>query len=123
MAAAPVVHFEVLGKDTKKLHNFYGQLFDWQIDAANPMNYGLVAPAGQGTDPGKGSIGGGVGAAVEGAPGHLTFYVQVPDVTAALKKAEKLGGKTILPETEVPGMVTYALFRDPEGHLVGLVKG
>ena len=37
-----VVHFEVIGKDGKKLQAFYSKLFDWKIDANNPMNYGVV---------------------------------------------------------------------------------
>jgi predicted enzyme related to lactoylglutathione lyase len=123
MAAAPVVHFEIVGKDAKKLHNFYGKLFDWQINADNPMNYGLVNAAGNGTEVGKGSIGGGVAAAEQGMPGYVTFYVQVPDLAATLKKAESMGGKTMVPPTEIPNMVTFALFQDPEGNMVGLVKG
>jgi hypothetical protein len=123
MVAAPVVHFEVTGKDAKKLHNFYGKLFDWQINADNPMNYGLVNAAGNGTEVGKGSIGGGVAAAEQGMPGYVTFYVQVPDLTVTLKKAESMGGKTMVPPTEIPNMVTFALFQDPEGNMVGLVKG
>ena len=54
--AAPVVHFEIMGKDGKKLQDFYSKLFEWEIDANNPMNYGLVKASGQG------GIGGGVGA-------------------------------------------------------------
>jgi predicted enzyme related to lactoylglutathione lyase len=114
--AAPVVHFEVLGKDAKKLQNFYGKLFDWKINANNPMNYGLVEAAG------PGSIGGGVGASQPGQSGNVTFYVGVPDVKAALKKAESLGGKIVVPETEIPNMVTFGLFADPEGNMVGVVK-
>ncbi|HEX9653312.1 MAG TPA: VOC family protein [bacterium] len=113
--AAPVVHFEVIGKDGKKLQNFYSKLFDWKINADNPMNYGLVEAA-------QGGIGGGVGPAQPGQPGYVTFYVGVPDVKAALKKAESLGGKTVVPETEIPNMVTFGLFADPEGNHVGVVK-
>ncbi|MGH7451399.1 MAG: VOC family protein [bacterium] len=123
MAAAPVVHFEVVGKDAKKLQNFYSKLFDWQINADNPMNYGLVNAAGNGTEVGKGSIGGGVAAAEQGMPGYVTFYVQVPDLDVTLKKAASMGGKTIVPPTEIPNMVTFATFQDPEGNMVGLVKG
>jgi len=123
MAAAPVVHFEVVGKDAKKLQDFYGRLFDWKVDASNPMNYGLVQAAGNGTEVGKGSIGGGIGATEGGAPGYATFYVQVADPEATLKKVESMGGKTIVPVTEIPNMVTFALFSDPEGNMVGLVKG
>lgn len=123
MAAAPVVHFEIIGKDGKKLQEFYSKLFDWQIDANNPMNYGLVQPAGNGTEAGKGSIGGGVSASEAGMPGYVTVYVQVSDLAATLKKVESMGGKTIVPPTEIPNMVTFALFSDPEGNTVGLVKG
>ncbi|MGB7623250.1 MAG: VOC family protein [Terriglobia bacterium] len=115
--AAPVVHFEIMGKDGKKLQNFYGKLFDWEIDANNPMNYGLVKPGAQG------GIGGGVGVTEAGAPGYVTFYVAVPDLDACLKKVESMGGKTLVPPTEIPNMVTFALFQDPEGNSVGIVKG
>jgi len=110
----PVVHFEVVGKNGAKLQKFYGELFDWKINADNPMNYGIVDNGGEG-------INGGVGQVPDGGNGHVTFYVQVPDVNAALEKAEGMGGKTIMPRTEMD-MVTMALFADPEGHTVGLVE-
>lgn len=122
MAAAPVVHFEIVGQDAKKLQNFYGKLFDWKINADNPMNYGLVEAVANGKEVGKGSIGGGIGAAQPGQPGYVTFYVQVDDCDAYLKKVESLGGKTIMPTMTIPNMVTFALFADPEGQVVGLVK-
>ena len=39
---APVVHFEIYGKDASKLQSFYADLFGWEIHADNPMNYGIV---------------------------------------------------------------------------------
>ena len=39
----PVVHFEITGTDSAALHKYYGELFDWQINADNPMGYGLVS--------------------------------------------------------------------------------
>ncbi len=110
----PVVHFEIIGRDAKRLQDFYRGLFDWKIDADNPYNYGMVVTGDQG------GINGGV-AAGEG-PNRVTVYVQVPDLQAALDKAAGLGGKTIMPPTEIPG-VTFALFADPEGNTIGLVKG
>src|SRR6202011_5983423 len=35
-------------------------------------------------------------------------------------KVEKLGGKTILPPTEVPGGPKLAMFTDPAGNVTGL---
>ena len=113
---AKVVHFEVVGKDAAKLQKFYGEIFDWQINADNPMNYGLVSTQGDG------NIGGGIGPAQEGMPGHVTFYIEVDDPDAYLKTIASKGGKTVVPTTVIPDMVTFALFADPEGNVVGLVK-
>jgi predicted enzyme related to lactoylglutathione lyase len=59
----------------------------------------------------------------EGIPGHLTFYVEVPDVEAALAQAENLGGTRVMSPTEVQPGVELGQFSDPEGHMVGLLKG
>jgi uncharacterized protein len=40
-----------------------------------------------------------------------------------LTKVGAAGGSTLLPRTEVPDVVTLALFRDPAGNTVGLVEG
>jgi predicted enzyme related to lactoylglutathione lyase len=111
----PVVHFEVTGKDPAALQRFYGELFGWAINADNPANYGLVDNGGEG-------INGGIGHAPEGGSGHLTFYVQVDDLQAALDRAKELGGTPAFGPIDVPGGPSIALFHDPEGHLVGLVK-
>jgi predicted enzyme related to lactoylglutathione lyase len=53
----------------------------------------------------------------------VTFYIEVPDVGAALDKAESLGGTKMMgPDTPMEGL-TIGLFTDPEGHTVGLVQG
>jgi predicted enzyme related to lactoylglutathione lyase len=117
----PVVHFEIIGKDGDKLHSYYSELFDWKIDADNPMGYGVVQRDGNTNADGAG-IGGGIGKGPEGYDGHVTFYVEVPDVEAGLAKAESLGGtRTMGPEKVMEG-VEIGLFTDPEGHVVGLVK-
>lgn len=113
--AAPVVHFEILGKSGPALQRFYRELFDWKISSDNPVNYGLVEKA-------EGGIGGGVAEAQEGQPQHVTVYVAVPDTDEYLERVARLGGKTVMPTTVIPDMVTFALFADPDGNVVGLVK-
>ena len=118
----PVVHFEVIGKDAAALQAFYSQLFRWEIDTNNPMGYGVVQREGNTLPDGTG-IGGGVGSGPEGYDGHVTFYVQVPDVEAALAEAEKLGATRMMgPDEVMPGLV-IGQFTDPEGHLLGVVQG
>ena len=110
----PIVHWEVIGKDGKALQDFYGKLFGWKVDANNPMNYGMVTADDAG-------IGGGISAGEDGQS-HVTVYVEVDDLQAYLDKAESMGGKTMMPPTAIPGGPEIALFGDPEGHVIGLVK-
>ena len=118
MAAPAVAWFEVTGADGPKLQRFYAGLFDWHIqDADDGSGYGLIQA-------GPGGIGGGIGTAQAGSPGHVTFYVEVDDPGAYLRKAEQLGGRTIVPPTDIPQYgLTFAFFADPEGHVVGLARG
>jgi predicted enzyme related to lactoylglutathione lyase len=117
----PVVHFEIIGKDGAKLQQYYSELFGWEINAENPMNYGIVAREGNVNSDGAG-IGGGVGTGPDVYDGHVTFYIEVPDVEAALAKAESLGGTRLMgPEQPMEGL-EVGLFTDPEGHTIGVVK-
>jgi predicted enzyme related to lactoylglutathione lyase len=117
----PVVHFEIVGKDPRKLHAYYSELFGWEIEANNPMAYGVVQREGNVNADGVG-IGGGIAGGPDGYEGHVTFYVEVPDVEAALARAESLGGTRLMgPEQPMEG-VEIGLFNDPEGHVVGVVK-
>ncbi len=121
----PVVHFEVLGKDAEKTQSYYAELFGWEIEALafeNPTQYGLVQRDGN-TNPEGIGIGGGVGGAPEGYSGHVTFYVEVPDVEAALAKAESLGGNRMMGPRSGSGGPVIGLFQDPDGNTVGVVKG
>jgi predicted enzyme related to lactoylglutathione lyase len=119
----PVIHFEVIGKDAGRLQRYYSELFGWEIDASNPLNYGTVARDGNTNDDGVG-IGGGVGPSPSpDHPGHVTFYVEVPDVEDALAAAARLGGQRIFGPGKVPGTdLEVGQFADPEGHVIGLTK-
>ncbi|MGA2887958.1 MAG: VOC family protein [Terracidiphilus sp.] len=111
--AHPVVHSEILGKDKKLLEEFYKGVFYWEI---NPLmdSYSLVKP-------GSG-INGGIGAMGDDRQ-HVTFYVAVADVNAALALIESKGGKKAFGPHPIPDGGIIAGFTDPEGHLIGLVQG
>ena len=118
----PVVHFEIVGTDAERLHGFYGELFGWAIDADNPMKYGLVAREANLNSDGIG-IGGGIGNGPDGYPGHVTVYVEVPDVEASLVRAESLGGTRMMGPQQVMEGIEIGMFSDPEGHVIGVIKG
>jgi predicted enzyme related to lactoylglutathione lyase len=117
----PVVHFEVIARDAQKARAYYSELFGWEIDADNPMNYGTIQRDGNTTPEGVG-IGGGIGESPEGYEGHVTFYVQVDDMEATLQEAERLGGTRRFGPDEVPGAgIVIGQFTDPEGRPIGLI--
>ncbi len=112
----PVVHFEVMGKDAEGLRDFYSKIMGWKLETHPEMDYSVVDTDSDGT-----GIGGGLAPTPDGSS-SLTFYVSVPDTDAVLKEIEAAGGKTIVPTTVIPDMVTFAQFQDPAGNIVGLVK-
>jgi uncharacterized protein len=116
----PVVHFEINSAAPEELRRFYADAFDWKVEVDSTVGYGDVKT--EGVCPGSGSPGidGGIGQSDAGDD-FVTFYVQVPDVQAALERVNALGGETVLPPTEA-GRVHLAMFRDPRGNRVGLVR-
>ena len=111
----PVVHFEIIGKDGDALKAYYGELFGWNIDSGNPMDYGIVARE-ENLAPDGSGIGGGVAGGPPGYEGHLTFYVAVEDCEAALAKAADLGGTRVMGPDEIPGMgLTIGQLHRPGG--------
>jgi predicted enzyme related to lactoylglutathione lyase len=112
----PVVWFEVMGKDGAGLQRFYAQLFGWRIDASNPTKYGLVEAA-----QGRG-IPGGVGQLGDQPWPKVTFYVSTTDIAGSLGEAARLGGRTLMPRTELPGGTILGFLADPEGNTIGLVE-
>lgn len=109
----PVVHFEIGCRDSQKSQDFYSKLFDWKITAMGPAA-AMIAPE-------AGGVAGHI-TALGHEPFHYTiFYVDVDDVAAYLKKAESLGGKTLVPAIDIP-TGTFAWIQDPEGNTIGLWK-
>jgi predicted enzyme related to lactoylglutathione lyase len=111
--AAHVIHVEVTGKNGPALQKFYGDVFDWKLDTDNPSGYGMFRD--------QNGVASGIGTANDGGAGHVTFYVHADDPAATLRRVEELGGKVIMPLTEVAPETNIALFADPEGHIVGLM--
>jgi len=109
--STPLVHLEITGQDGSKLQSFFSDLFGWQLNTDNQMNYGV----GMLDD----SVGIGVGPSPEGA-GASTFYIKVDSVEDSLAKAASLGGSRVMGPMDVPDGPTIGLFADPEGHMVGV---
>jgi len=103
----PIVYFELAGLDAGKLREFYGDLFGWDIGIGNAISAAST---------------GGLNGGIRQDPAEKVLYIGVPDIKLRLEDIEIAGGVTVLPRTEVPGVVTFALFRDPAGNLMGLAE-
>lgn len=116
----PVVHWEIGARDVAALGKFYADLFGWTVSPAEGgSGYRQVLP---GAD---GGLGGGIMQVPEGVPPYVTFYVQVEDLDAALARAESLGGKAVVPPMPIEGVAEvsgFAMFSDPDGNVVGVLK-
>jgi len=112
--ANPVVHFEIGGRDSEKTQAFFNSLFDWTTEVAGP-----AAMISTGSEEG---IQGHITALGHEPFNFVTIYVQVDDVQAYLDKAAGLGGETIIPPQEVPGMGTFAWLADVDKNTIGLWK-
>jgi predicted enzyme related to lactoylglutathione lyase len=109
-----VIQFEIGGPDDQLLAAFYRQLFGWEMTPIPGANYTLIAASGAG-------IRGGLGRSRTGQP-WATFYAEADDLQAVLDRATALGGTTVVPITEIPGKLAYAMLSDPDGLLVGVAK-
>ena len=117
-----IVHFEIPAKDVKRAQSFYQKAFAWNIQQFPGFDYYSVITTKtdqNGMPKNPGAINGGM--AKKGGPLKNTVVtIRVADIPAALKKVEKLGGKTVQKKQPVGQMGFTAYFEDPEGNIVGL---
>ena len=107
--ANPVVQFQILSKRPDETAQFYGDLFGWTVNADNPMGYRQIA-----TGSAEG-IQGGIWPAPPQAPNFVQLFIAVDDVATAVRKAEGLGGKLLIPPTVLPEGDEMAVLHDPQG--------
>lgn len=107
-----VVHFEIGADDAGRLAAFYHDLFGWTFDVTDPA-YPVVAD----TD---GGLGGGIMQLPADVPPYVTVYVSVENLADTLNRVEDLGGSTVVKPTRIRDIGEFAMFTDPEGHLIGL---
>lgn len=113
----PVAFFEVVSTEPERAQNFYGKLFDWQLEGSPEMDgYALVD-----TGTGDTAVSGGIGPSQGPGDTGVKIYVRVGDLDAYLARAEELGGTPLVPPMDLPGDYgRIAIFADPDGNPVGL---
>ena len=106
---SPVMQFQILSKAPEETAQFYASLFGWKIDANNPMGYRQIDTGS------KEGIQGGIWPAPPQSSNFVQLFMKVDDVGAAVKQAERLGAKVLIPPTVLPGGDEMAVLHDPQG--------
>ena len=120
-----VVHFEIPVDDEARAKEFYGSVFEWDLDSAD-MGGGVTyttattVPVGEDRLPKEpGAINGGIMKRSSDTPAPV-ITIQVQSIDEALEKIEAGGGSTVQPRTEIPNMGAFGYFKDSEGNTMGL---
>jgi uncharacterized protein len=103
---------ECVTPDVKAAVGFYAEVLGMgseEMDMGEAGTYTVLTNA-QGKQ-----VGGAMNPPMEGVPPHWNIYFNVEDVDAAVTRVEELGGKTMAPAFDVPGVGRMAMVSDPQG--------
>jgi uncharacterized protein len=119
-----VVHFEIPVDDEDRAKEFYGSVFDWDLNTVDMggMTYttaGTVEVDEKMMPKEPGAINGGLMHRTSDTPAPV-ITIGVDSIDDSLKKVEAGGGSMVTPRTEIPEMGAFAYFTDSESNVVGL---
>lgn len=113
------VWIELATPDPDAALDFYGKLFGWSKQGAMPMGeMGDYTFIGTSEEDRPGAI---MSSATTGASARWNWYVEVPDIDAAVAIAKAKGGTLIQGPDEIPGGSFAANLTDAEGLAIGVV--
>jgi predicted enzyme related to lactoylglutathione lyase len=109
---------ELATPDVEGAKSFYTGLLGWTTELApvEGMTYTLVKA-------GDEQVGGIMGVQCAGGevPPHWGIYITVDDVDATALKAGELGGKVLMPPTDIPNVGRFSVIQDPQGVVFSVI--
>lgn len=109
---------ELMTPDVDGAKRFYGELLGWTLEPFNDtgMPYTVVKA-------GDRPIGGIMATPPEaaGMPPAWGIYITVNDVDALAGRVAALGGKLLVPPTDIPTIGRFAVVQDPAGACLSLI--
>jgi predicted enzyme related to lactoylglutathione lyase len=111
----PVMRWQILTRQPKKLEEFYSALFGWRISGDNPLGYMTVN-----TNSAEGIHGGLWPISEQEGHSLVQLFIRVDDVKGQVKKAEQLGARIVIPAQVLPGGDEMAILVDPDGITFGI---
>jgi predicted enzyme related to lactoylglutathione lyase len=109
---------ELATTDVEGAKRFYTDLLGWTTEPApvEGMSYTLAKVGGEGV----------AGIMSNHCPGgeikpQWGVYISVDDVDATARKAEELGGKVLMPPTDIPNVGRFSALMDPQGVMFSVI--
>lgn len=101
---------------------FYANTFDWKTKAVDMGPMGTYTLFGR--DGKDNNVGGMINMPpnMKGVPSNWVAYFATDDVDASAKKAEALGGKTMMKPMDIPNIGRFCIVQDPQGAVFALYK-
>ncbi len=109
---AEIAHIEFKSANFARTSEFYGKLFDWQMEQNASASYMKLAG-------GDGPSAGWFRADLVQSPGPVA-YLTVDDLEAKLNEIEAAGGRILVRSLPFAGGGEIGLFADPDGNVLGL---
>lgn len=121
-----VGHFEIPADRLDRAQKFYAATFGWKMNELPGMDYTMVSTGPvdeKGMPKAPGFIGGGIGKRGDTLE-HPIVTIMVDEITDAVKRIEKNGGKILRRKTPIGdgSMGWTAYFKDSEGNTIGLYQ-
>ncbi len=111
---SPIVYWEINAKDGPALAEFYRDVFEWESSVDDTGFYSFKSGSARGID-------GGIFTGKGLLPPHRALYIEVEDIKIVLERVARRGAEILLGPFE-SGNAILAFFRDPEGHMLGLIE-
>jgi uncharacterized protein len=123
----PVVHFEMPANDSKRMAEFYSDVFGWhaQFMGEEMGNYVVVITSDideNGRPKDAGMINGGFYPRNSNNSQHPSVVIAVDDIKESVKEITKSGGKVLGEPVDIPGIGIYASFIDTENNQLSILQ-
>ncbi len=111
----PIIHIEIPTASSKQSAEFYKNVFNWQIQVDEGMDYTMFAA--------EGGPGGGFTPVQDDNPvNNVMLYIDTPNMKESLEQIKANGGKVLMESMEIPTVGTMAIFSDPTGNHLALIQ-
>lgn len=107
---------ELMTSDREQATAFYTELLGWQLKRMEMpgLTYDCMMVGEQG-------VGGIMTSPVPDMPPAWGVYITVDDVDKRAARAESLGGKVVVPPTDIPTVGRFCGIQDPQGAVLYLI--